>query len=154
MRQAIELMFFAYRDFTGEADAILADYDFGRAHHRVVYFIGRNPDITVSHLLEVLKITKQSLSRVLGQLINEGFVEQRSDVKDGRRRLLSLTQKGLDLEKRLTERQSHRIAKAYAAVSPGEIDGFRKILYGMINEDDRVHVSGFFEHEPNHNENT
>ncbi len=151
MRQAIELLFFAYRDFTGEADAILADYDFGRAHHRVVYFIGRNPEITVTHLLGVLKITKQSLSRVLGQLIDEGFVEQRADAKDGRRRLLALTQKGIDLENRLTERQSHRIAKAFGSVGSDEINGFRRILYGMINEDDREHVSRFFDTPPESN---
>ena len=72
MREAIELLFFAYRDFTGEADALLSDYGFGRAHHRAIYFIGRNPRISVSDLLAILKITKQSLSRVLGQLIDEG----------------------------------------------------------------------------------
>ena len=74
LRQAMELMFYAYRDFTGEVDDILADYGFGRAHHRVIYFVGRNPEITVSQLLAILKITKQSLSRVLGQLMDEGYI--------------------------------------------------------------------------------
>lgn len=144
LRQAIELLFFAYRDFTGEADAILSTYEFGRAHHRVIYFIGRNPNITVSQLLAILKITKQSLARVLGQLIDEEFVAQNTDVKDRRRRLLNLTPKGLELDRQLTDRQSHRIAGAFRVAGPEAIDGFRQILRGIINEEDRIHVDGFF----------
>ena len=94
LHEAMELLFFAYRDFTTECDAILASYGFGRAHHRVVYFVGRNPDISVTALLEILRITKQSLSRVLGRLVREGFVTTRQDPADGRRRLLALTAKG------------------------------------------------------------
>ncbi|NQW00311.1 MAG: MarR family transcriptional regulator [Rhodospirillales bacterium] len=144
MRQAIELLFFAYRDFTGEADAILSTFSFGRAHHRVVYFIGRNPEITVTRLLAILKITKQSLARVLGQLIDEGFVEQKTDAGDRRRRLLGLTQKGIELDRRLTERQSRRIAGAYQVAGQHAIEGFRQILRGIINEEDRVHVDNYF----------
>ena len=77
MRQGIELLFFAYRDFTAEPDAILARYDFGRAHHRVIHFVGRHPQMTVGELLGILRITKQSLSRVLGQLVRQGFIIQR-----------------------------------------------------------------------------
>src|SRR3546814_5420594 len=88
LRQAMELLFFAYRDFTGEPDKILAAYGFGRAHHRVIYFVGRNPGITVSELLAILRITKQSLSRVLGQLVGEGFITQRPGLRDRRQRLL------------------------------------------------------------------
>lgn len=77
LRQGIELLFYAYRDFTEVADQMLAQYNFGRAHHRVIYFVSRNPGITVSDLLAILKITKQSLSRVLGQLVREGFIEQK-----------------------------------------------------------------------------
>ena len=98
IRKAIELFFFAYRDFTGEADAILAEYGFGRAHHRAIYFIGRSPGIAVHQLLAILKITKQSLGRVLNQLIDEGYVRQDTDKKDGRRRLLTLTKSGVTLE--------------------------------------------------------
>ncbi len=145
LRQAIELLFFAYRDFTGEADAILETYQFGRAHHRVVYFIGRNPEITVSQLLTILKITKQSLARVLGQLIEEGFVEQRTDAEDRRRRLLALTSKGKKLDRQLTDHQSRRIAGAYRAASPQAIEGFREILRGIINPEDRAHIDHFFE---------
>ncbi len=83
LRQGIELLFYAYRDFTAEPDAILAKYKFGRAHHRAIYFVGRYPGTTVSELLGILRITKQSLSRVLGQLVREGFVEQRCIVQLG-----------------------------------------------------------------------
>jgi DNA-binding MarR family transcriptional regulator len=77
LREAMELLFFAYRDFTSEPDAVLAEYAFGRAHHRVIYFVGRHPGMTVSDLLGILRITKQSLSRVLGQLVRDGFIVQR-----------------------------------------------------------------------------
>ncbi len=140
LRQAMELLFFAYRDFTGEADAILAEYGFGRAHHRVIYFVGANPGITVSELLQILKITKQSLSRVLGQLIVDGFVYQRTDDADRRRRRLFLTTKGTQLENLLTERQSQRIAGAYRAAGAGAVEGFCAVLRGIINEEDRERV--------------
>ncbi len=142
MRQAIELLFYAYRDFTAEPDAILADYGFGRAHHRVIYFVRRHPGMTVSQLLEILKITKQSLARVLRQLVDEGYVQQRPDQGDGRRRLLYLCDKGEDLENLLTARQGRRIANAYRAAGPEAIDGFRKVLRGIINSGDRGRVSG------------
>ncbi len=142
LRQAMELLFFAYRDFTGEADALLADYGFGRAHHRVIYFVGANPGITVSALLNILKITKQSLSRVLGQLIEEDFISQRTDETDRRRRRMYLTIKGTELERRLTERQSRRIKKAYRDAGLGTVDGFRAVLRGIINEEDRGFVGG------------
>lgn len=140
MREAIELLFFAYRDFTGEADALLADYGFGRAHHRAIYFIGRNPRISVSDLLEILKITKQSLSRVLSQLIDEGYVRQDTDSQDRRRRLLVLTDKGADLERLLTNKQSRRIADAYGAAGAAAADGFLKVLRGIMDESDGVQM--------------
>lgn len=141
LRQAMELLFFAYRDFTGEADAILGDYGFGRAHHRVIYFVGANPAITVSDLLAILKITKQSLSRVLGQLIEDGFVSQRTDETDRRRRRLYLTPKGAELEQLLTERQSQRIAAAYRDAGADAVEGFRTVLRGIINQEDRERVA-------------
>ncbi|MCH9053130.1 MAG: MarR family transcriptional regulator, partial [Proteobacteria bacterium] len=88
LRRGIELLFYAYRDFTAEPDAILARYRFGRAHHRVIYFVGRNPGITVSELLGILRITKQSLSRVLRPLVHEGMIVQRKGTRDRRQRLL------------------------------------------------------------------
>ncbi|MGH6886901.1 MAG: MarR family winged helix-turn-helix transcriptional regulator, partial [Geminicoccales bacterium] len=113
LRQAIELLFFGYRDFTGEPDRILAEYGFGRAHHRVIYFVGRHPSITVSELLQILRITKQSLSRVLGQLVREGFVVQRPGLRDRRQRLLELSDKGRALERLLTDTQQKRLAGAF-----------------------------------------
>ena len=147
LRQAMELLFYAYRDFTAEPDAILAKYGFGRAHHRVIYFVGRHPGITVSDLLAILKITKQSLSRVLGQLVREGFVDQRTDPGDRRRRLLHLAPKGQDLERLLTERQSGRIARAYREAGAEAVEGFRTVLRGVINEEDRQRIaSSIYEH--------
>ncbi|MBI1778370.1 MAG: MarR family transcriptional regulator [Proteobacteria bacterium] len=136
LRQGIELLFYAYRDFTGEPDAILARYGFGRAHHRVIYFVGRNPGITVSELLVILRITKQSLSRVLGQLVREGFITQRPG-EDRRQRLLDLAMKGAQLERELTQTQRTRIARAYREAGGEAVDGYRKVLLGMIEEEDR-----------------
>jgi DNA-binding MarR family transcriptional regulator len=138
LRQGIELLFYAYRDFTAEADAMLAQYGFGRAHHRVIYFVGRNPGMTVSALLDILKITKQSLSRVLGQLVRQGFITQRPGSRDRRQRLLQLTPQGDELERRLTEAQRALVARAYRAAGAEAVDGFRKVLLGLINELDRA----------------
>jgi DNA-binding MarR family transcriptional regulator len=137
LRQGIELLFFAYRDFTAKADETLLQYGFGRAHHRVIYFVGRNPGMTVSDLLDILKITKQSLSRVLGQLVRQGFIVQRHGVTDRRQRLLHLTDRGTDLERKLTEDQRALVAKAYRSAGAEAVEGFRKVLLGMINETDR-----------------
>jgi len=133
----MELLFFAYRDFTAEPDQILARYKFGRAHHRVIYFVGRYPGIAVSELLEILGITKQSLSRVLGQLVREGFIVQRSDRRDRRRRLLELTDRGHDLERQLTENQRRRMARAYRNAGAESVAGFRTVLRSLIDEQDR-----------------
>ncbi|OJX77380.1 MarR family transcriptional regulator [Magnetospirillum sp. 64-120] len=137
LRQGIELLFFAYRDFTAEPDAILAEYGYGRAHHRVIYFVGRNPGMTVSDLLAILRITKQSLSRVLGQLVDEGFITQRPGTVDRRQRLLELTEKGTELERQLTERQRARFAAAYRDAGAEAVEGFRKVMLGLIDEADR-----------------
>lgn len=137
LRRAMELLFFAYRDFTGEADAQLTRYGFGRAHHRVIYFVGRHPGITVSALLAILKITKQSLSRVLGQLMDGGFIDRRVDPVDRRLRRLYLTPEAEALEQRLTERQAARIAGAFAVAGADAAEGFEAVLRAMINADDR-----------------
>src|SRR3546814_20147079 len=108
LRQGIELLFYAYRDFTGEPDSILQRHAFGRAHHRAIYFVGRNPGITVTELLDILKITKQSLSRVLGVLVETGYIAQRHDPADRRRKLLTLTEKGRALELELTTAQDRK----------------------------------------------
>lgn len=142
MRQALELLFFAYRDFTGEPDAILASDGFGRAHHRVIYFVKRNPSITVNSLLGILQITKQSLSRVLGQLVREGYINQETDMGDRRRRTLTLTAKGEALEDKLTGCQGARIRRAYRAAGADAVRGFKTVLAQIINEDDRTRFTG------------
>ncbi len=133
LRRGIELMFFAYRDFTGEADSVLAEQNMGRAHHRAIYFIGRHPGINVSELLTILCITKQSLSRVLSGLMTDGYVEQKSGSTDRRHRLLYLTQKGVEFESRLTALQSRRFANAYREAGVGAVDGFRQVLRGLLD---------------------
>lgn len=133
LRQGIELLFFAYRDFTAEPDEMLAEYGFGRAHHRVIYFVGRHPGLSVSELLAILKITKQSLSRVLSQLVEQGFIVQRAGESDRRRRLLELTAKGIELERRLSENQRQRIARAYREAGAAAVDGFRRVMVGIMS---------------------
>ncbi|MGU9961942.1 MAG: MarR family winged helix-turn-helix transcriptional regulator [Candidatus Puniceispirillales bacterium WSBS_2018_MAG_OTU23] len=131
LRHSIELLFFAYRDFTGEADAILAKRGLGRAHHRVIYFVGRNPAIMVSELLAILNITKQSLSRVLSRLISEDYINVALGTDDKRQRLLSLTGKGSKLEGELTNVQKMRFSRAYKKAGFENVDGFLKILEQM-----------------------
>jgi len=140
LRQGIELLFYAYRDFTGEPDAILAEVGFGRAHHRAVHFINRDPGMTVAALLTILRITKQSLSRVLSQLVEEGYVEQKKGVRDRRQRLLHLTEKGRELERRVSEKQRARVAKAYQEAGAEAVEGYRKVLLGLVDGADRTTV--------------
>ncbi len=134
LRKSIEQLFFAYRDFTGEADAILANRDMGRAHHRVIYFVGRNPNITVSDLLNILNITKQSLSRVLSRLIDDEYIHAQQGSDDKRQRLLSLTEKGITLEKELTDVQKLRFSRAYKMAGAESVDGFLRVLENMTDE--------------------
>ena len=137
LRQAIEMMFFACRDFTGGPDEVLAEIGLGRAHHRVIYFVGRHPGITVSELLAILQITKQSLSRVLGHLVEEAYIVSRTGEVDRRQRKLELTPKGIDLERRLTAIQRERIAQAYRNAGAEAVRGFKQVLHGVIDAKDR-----------------
>jgi DNA-binding MarR family transcriptional regulator len=139
VRQGIELLFFAYRDFTAEADAILARYGFGRAHHRVIHFVGRHPQMTVGELLAILHITKQSLNRVLGQLVRRGFINQYPGPQDRRQRLLELTLKGRELERQLSAPQRARIGNAYRRAGAQAVKGFREVLLGIIAEEEDRH---------------
>jgi len=140
LRQGIELLFYAYRGFTAEADAILGGIGFGRAHHRVIYFVGRHPGITVTDLLAILRITKQSLSRVLSELVRQGYIVQNPGTRDRRQRLLALTEKGLELERQLTETQRQRIGRAYRRAGAEAVEGFRQVMLGVMNEDDRARL--------------
>jgi DNA-binding MarR family transcriptional regulator len=133
----IELLFFAYRDFVGDADAVLAKFGFGRAHHRVLHFVNRNPGMKVAELLGILKITKQSLGRVLKQLVDEGYVEQKEGATDRRQRLLFVTAKGEALALRLAGLQSERIGRALAGLGYGDRDMARRFLIAMLDPGQR-----------------
>jgi DNA-binding MarR family transcriptional regulator len=133
----IELLFFAYRDFVGDADMVLAEFGFGRAHHRVLHFINRNPGMKVAELLDILKITKQSLGRVLKQLLDEGYVEQKEGATDRRQRLLYLTAKGDALASRLAGLQAARIGRALADIGVADRDTVRRFLIAMLDPDQR-----------------
>ena len=136
IRKIIELVFFSYRDFTAGPDQILEKLNFGRAHHRVIYFVGKKEQITIKELLEVLKITKQSLSRVLNQLVKEGFIVVSTGL-DKRTKNLSLTSRGIDLENELSTIQIQKIKKVINNFNQKDIDGFKKILYEMIEIDNK-----------------
>jgi DNA-binding MarR family transcriptional regulator len=139
----VELLFFAYRDFTGEADALLETFGLGRAHHRVLHFVRRYPGLRVTDLLGILKITKQSLARVLTPLIDDGWIDSRKDPDDQRARLLVLTDKGHDLAARLAEVQTARVRTALGAAYPGaalDEAQIRRFLFAMIAADDRGRV--------------
>jgi DNA-binding MarR family transcriptional regulator len=136
----IELLFFAYRDFVGDPDEVLAKLGFGRAHHRVLHFVNRNPGMKVAELLDVLKITKQSLGRVLKQLVDEGYIVQKEGANDRRQRLLYVSPAGETLAFRLAGLQTERIARVLAELGPGARDAARRFLAGMIDAEDREHV--------------
>jgi DNA-binding MarR family transcriptional regulator len=131
IRAAQDLLFFAYRDFTAAADSVLDELGLGRAHHRALHFIARGPGMTVTELLSILRITKQSLSRVLGTLIEDGYVIQSPGRADRRQRLLTLTPSGAALERRLFERQRDLIATAYRESGGAAVDGFRRVLRAL-----------------------
>lgn len=140
LRQGIELLFYAYRDFTAGPDSILAADGLGRAHHRALHFIGRNPGMSVAELLDILRITKQSLARVLSSLIERGYVDQRAGERDRRQRLLSLTDKGIDLERRLSVAQQACVARAYREAGASAVAGYRKVLEGLIDPERRERI--------------
>lgn len=131
------LFFFAYRDFVGDADALLERQGFGRAHHRVLYFVNLKPGMPVADLLHILKITKQSLARVLRQLIDNGYVEQKTGDVDRRQRLLYATAKGRDFFGTLSATQTSRIDAAIAALPPDGRGTVVKFLVGMVDPADR-----------------
>jgi DNA-binding MarR family transcriptional regulator len=133
----IELFFFAYRDFVGDPDEVLSKLGFGRAHHRVLHFVNRNPGMKVAELLDILRITKQSLGRVLKQLIDQGYVLQREGAQDRRQRLLFVTAKGEALALKLAMLQTKRIGQAFAELGPGAHDAARRFLAAMIDAENR-----------------
>lgn len=132
----IELLFFAYRDFVGDPDHVLDQFGFGRAHHRVVHFVHRYPGLKVADLLDVLRITKQSLGRVLKQLLDEGYIVQKSGEVDRRQRLLFATAKGEALVAQMAGLQTTRIEGALKDFTPLEVAAIKRFLGGMIDRDD------------------
>ena len=132
----VELLFFAYRDFVGDADHVLEEFGFGRAHHRVMHFVQRYPGLKVADLLEVLRITKQSLGRVLKQLLDEGYIIQKAGDNDRRQRLLFATPKGEALVVKLAGLQTARIDRVLETVSPEGAESVRQFLLGMIDHTD------------------
>jgi len=141
----IELLFFAYRDFVGDPDEVLAKFGFGRAHHRVLHFVNRNPGMKVAELHDLLRITKQSLGRVLKQLVDQGYVLQKEGEHDRRQRLLHVTDKGRALALQLANLQTARIAAALGDLGPGAHETARRFLAAMIDAEDRARVLEFIE---------
>jgi DNA-binding MarR family transcriptional regulator len=139
----IELLFFAYRDFVGDPDDVLEKIGFGRAHHRVLHFVKRSPGMKVAELLDILKITKQSLGRVLKQMVDEGYVLQKEGANDRRQRLLYVTAKGEALAMRLAGLQTARIATALSELGPEAHESARRFLVAVINSENRDGVMRF-----------
>src|SRR5256885_16619223 len=139
----IELLFFAYRDFVSDPDHVLEKFGFGRAHHRVLHFVNRNPGMKVADLLETLRITKQSLGRVLKQLVDEGYVLQKQGPDDRRHRLLFVTSKGEQLAMKLAGLQTKRITRALSALGPNAHEAARAFLAAMVDEESREGVLRF-----------
>jgi DNA-binding MarR family transcriptional regulator len=138
----VELFFFAYRDFVGDADRLLENYGFGRAHHRVLHFVHRRPGLTIASLLDILKITKQSLNRVLKQLLDAGFVEARAGAEDRRQRLLYPTSRGVALARELAALQSERFRRVLEELPPAARGGAAAFLFAMVDPGERDRVRG------------
>ena len=145
LRQGIELMFFAYRGFTADPDRILEQYGYGRAHHRAMHFINRHPGLTVNELLDILGVTKQSLNRVLRQLVEDGLVQSEVGRQDRRQRNLTLTELGKDLESQLSASQRARMRRAYSSAGPAAVQGFRTVLEQIIDPDMRNRIERLLE---------
>ncbi len=142
----IELLFFAYRDFVGDPDEVLEKLGFGRAHHRVLHFVNRNPGMRVADLLDILRITKQSLGRVLKELIDKGYVVQKEGANDRRQRLLYVSPAGEALAMKLAGLQTARIGRVLAELGPGAREAARRFLAGMIDAQDRDRVLRLIAH--------
>lgn len=139
LKKGIEAMFFAYRGFTADPDRILNDLTYGRAHHRAIHFIRRSPGTTVTNLLNILGVTKQSLNRVLRTLVDDGLVEARVGLHDKRERNLYLTQSGAELEEKLSAVQRARMRSAFRQAGPEAVQGFRTVLEAIMDPEMRRH---------------
>jgi DNA-binding MarR family transcriptional regulator len=145
LRQGVELMFFAYRDMIRDADRVLEEYGYGRAHHRCLHFVWRRPGMSVSELLDLLKVTKQSLNRVLRQLVEDGMIRSCVGDSDRRQRLLTLTPEGEALVRRLAAAQNARMRRVFMEAGVEAVHGFKTVLAGMVDEADRDAVLALVE---------
>ena len=141
IRRGVELLYFGYSHLTRSIDEELSAQGLGRAHHRALYFIARQPDLRVSDLLRLLAITKQALGRVLNELSVRGLVETRTGNSDRRQRLLRLTPAGAKLEASLFEALRARLSGAYAHAGPSAVAGFWQVLENLIPEEERGRVA-------------
>lgn len=135
--KSTELLYFAYRDYISWPDDLLQTYGFGRAHHRILYFVSRRPGMTVAELLKLLNITKQSLSRVISSLIDKKYITQQIGENDRRQRLLFISDKGKYLLDEVSVSQKTSILKASQQVGPEAVEGFWKMLSALTSEDDK-----------------
>jgi len=138
--KGMELLYFAYRDFISWPDDVLHAYGFGRAHHRVLHFVGRNAGLKVAELLKLLNITKQSLSRVLSTLVEKGYIRQDIGDQDRRQRLLYLTPQGQDLLDNIAEHQKDHMLKAFEKAGDNSVEGFWKVLSALLAEENREEI--------------
>ena len=155
LTEAVELMFFVYRDFISDPDKLLAEHGFGRAHHRVLHFIGRQPGLSVAELLDILAITKQSLARVLRDLLQAGYVQQTMGQHDRRKRLLTLSPKGHRLHAQLLAPQQKRFLRAIAKSERGTVEAWRNFMLQLVNPDNQANILRHIEQnhpEQNHPE--
>jgi len=141
LRNGIEAMFFAYRGFTADPDRILQKHGYGRAHHRAIHFVNRQPGTTVNNLLDILGVTKQSLNRVLRRLVEDDLIDSRVGPEDKRERHLYLTERGRALEHELSEAQRSRVRAAYRAAGPDAVQGFRQVLEQIMDPRMRVFLN-------------
>ncbi|WP_423602221.1 MarR family winged helix-turn-helix transcriptional regulator [Sphingomonas sp. MS122] len=141
IRRGVELLYFGYSHLTRSIDEGLAAQGLGRAHHRALYFVARQPDLTVGELIALLAITKQSLGRVLGDLTERGLIETRPGREDRRQRLLRLTPEGTKLEAELFDALRDKMSAAYSSAGQGAVGGFWAVLEGLVPEAERKRVS-------------
>ena len=134
LKQGLDLLFVAARDVAGKSAAVLAQAGLGRAHARALHFIARNPGLSVAELLGFLKITKQSLNRVMGDLLAGGFVERKTGMQDRRTRSLQLTPAGKVLADAVWSAQRPLLAAAFKAAGQEAVGGYRKVLIGMAGD--------------------
>jgi DNA-binding MarR family transcriptional regulator len=131
LKQGVDLLFFAFSDVFTQGEEALRAAKLGRAHRRALYFIARNPGLSVAELLAILKITKQSLNRVLNELLDGAYVERKPGMQDRRTRQLKLTAKGMALESAIWDAQRPRLVRAFRDAGPEAVDGFRRVLTGL-----------------------